>query len=156
MSRRALLVDPNVTRLDSLRQSIGEGVEAVACTNFHDARARLLTDTPEFLITRIRLGAFNGLHLAHLALSVRRETRCLLYDEPIDPHLAHEAQSIGAFCETTSRLHFAVAAYLRAPLPERDRRSSPGLDRRTLFRGGRRSSDRVAWETRGLSSNRLH
>jgi hypothetical protein len=64
-----------------------------------------------------------------------------VYDEPTDPQLAFEAQLIGAFYETTSRLQFTLPVYIHAQLPERDRRDVRHLERRTLFRGGRRAAD---------------
>jgi hypothetical protein len=156
MVRSALLVDPNADRLDLLRKEIGEAVDVTACTDFQAARDCLLKTSPAFLISHLRLGAYNGLHLAHLAAHARLETRCLLYDEPLDLHLAFEAKLIGAFCETTSRLRFAVPAYIRSPLPERDRRDARRIDRRGLFRGGRRATDITFDQLRGLSSSLWH
>ena len=148
--RRALLVDPNVARLDLLKKEINQAVAVTACTDFVDARTYLLTEAPDFLITHVRLGAYNGLHLVHL-LGPNAETRSLLYEEPIDIHLAFEAQLLGAFYESTSRLRFALRAYLARPLPERDRRNARSVDRRGLFRGGRRSTDRGPAQIPGAS-----
>lgn len=156
MLRRALLVDSSTTRLDLLRKEIGQAVEVTACTEFRDARHCLLSTSPALLISHIRLGAYNGLHLAHLAVHAQLETRCIFYDEAIDIHLASEAQRIGAFYETTSRLRFALPAYLRGALPERDRRDARHLERRGLFRGGRRSTDLTLEQLRGVPSERLH
>jgi hypothetical protein len=64
--RRALLVDPNVARLDLLKKEINQAVAVTPCTDFVDARTYLLTEAPDFLITHVRLGAYNGLHLVHL------------------------------------------------------------------------------------------
>lgn len=155
MLRRALLVDPNAKRLDLLRREISEAVDVTVCTDFQSARDSLLTTSPEFLISNLRLGAYNGLHLAHLAVLARLQTRCLVYDEPTDPHLAFEAQLIGAFYEITSRLRLALPAYIRAPLPDRDRRDPRRLDRRRLFRGGRRATDLALDQIRRSSSEPL-
>jgi hypothetical protein len=124
--------------------------------DFQTARNCLLKTSPDFLISHLRLGAYNGLHLAYLASHARLETRCLLYDEPLDVHLAFEAQLIGAFHETTSRLRFTVPAYIRAPLPERERRAAHQVDRRGLFRGGRRATDLTFEQLSGFSSGLLH
>jgi hypothetical protein len=102
----------------------------------------LIHDSPEFLVTNIRLGANNGLHLVHLASGA---TRCIVYMEPEDPFLLREAQRLGAFVEAPRRLAFSLRAYLSAELPARDRRDPLRVDRRTVARGGRRAADvRVA------------
>jgi hypothetical protein len=141
MVHRALLVDPDDGRLDALRRGIGHVVDLTTCTRFWKARQQLLTTHPALLISNIRLGPHNGLHLAHLAAFAGLETRCVVYDEPADLHLIREAQRIGAFYERTSRLAFAIPSYLRTSLPDRDRRYAESVDRRGLFRGGRRTSD---------------
>lgn len=156
MLRRALLVDTNADRLHLLRREIGKAVDVETCIDFQAARDCLLKTSPAFLISHLRLGAYNGLHLAHLAAHARLETRCLLYDEPLDIHLALEAQLIGAFFETTSRLPFVVPAYVRSSLPERDRRDARRIERRELFRGGRRATDLKLDQFRGSSSSLLH
>ena len=140
--RHTLLVDPNRDRLALLRREIGDGVDVTDCTTFQAARDCLLrTTAPLILVSHLRLGPFNGLHLAHLAAYRRPDTRCLVYDEPTDAHLAFEAQLIGAFYETTSRVPFTLPGYIHAQLPERDRRDVRHPERRTLFRGGRRAAD---------------
>jgi len=141
MLKRVLVVDPSAQRLEGLRQRLSSAGEVVACSEFHVARERLLADNPQFLVSNIRLGAFNGLHLVYLAQAVQLATRSILYDEPADPALLVEAKSIGAFYETTSRLPFALPSYLGNSLPHHDRRGAVVPERRTLFRGGRRSSD---------------
>ena len=156
MLRSALLVDPDADRLDLLTKEIGQAADVTTCVDFQSARACLLTAPPDFLISHLRLGAYNGLHLVHLAAHARIETRCLLYDEPVDVHLAFEAQLIGAFYETTSRLRFTLSTYIRSPLPDRDRRDAQQIDRRGLFRGGRRATDLTFDPLRGLSSSLMH
>lgn len=143
MLRRALLVDPNAGRLDLLKVEIGELLDVTTCMDFPRARFCLLTTAPDFLICNIRLGAYNGIHLAHLAVHSHLATRCLLYDEPVDLHLAFEAQLIGAFYETTSRVSRALGSYIRSSLPARDRRDARQLDQTVIFNGGRRATDLI-------------
>ena len=64
MLRSALLVDPDADRLDLLTKEIGEAAEVTSCVDFQSARDCLLTTSPDFLISHLRLGAYNGLHLA--------------------------------------------------------------------------------------------
>ena len=155
MLRSALIVDPDAARLDLLRRQIGPAIEVISCVDFRSARDCLLTGSPDFLISHLRLGAYNGLHLVYLAVYARLETRCLVYDEPLDLHLAVEAQRIGAFLETTSRLRLTIPAYIRAPLPDRDRRDAQQVERRGLFRGGRRVTD-LTVEEPDVSFGLLH
>jgi DNA-binding NtrC family response regulator len=151
MLRRALLVDSDAARLELLHGEISPAVQVVPCSSFQTARNQLLTQPPEFLISHVQLGAYNGLHLVYIAVGLGLDIRCLLHDDPIDIHLAFEAKMVGAFYEVTSRLLYSLHAYLQAPLPDRDRRDVRGADRRILFRGGRRSSDRGPAPTPGLS-----
>lgn len=147
-----LVVDPSAKRLEKLRRRLSEVGNVVTCSEFRLARERLFADRPEFLVSHIKLGAFNALHLVHLAVGDHLPTRCILFDEPTDAALVAEAKSLGAFYETTSRLPFALPSYLLASLPHRDRRVRVvSSERRTRFRGGRRSSD-VAPEILGADS----
>jgi DNA-binding NtrC family response regulator len=141
-AKEILLVEPDPNGLRAmqaaLRFVIGvAGVEA--CTEFRAARTRLLTEPPDLLITNLRLQAYNGLHLVHLTAGTR--TRCLVYSTYDDLVLAREVQAAGAFFEHPLRLPLVLQSYVNAALPRRDRRDLTTLERRTAFRGGRRSSD---------------
>jgi hypothetical protein len=106
---------------------------------FQDARPRLLSRRPDLLITNLRLKAYNGLHLVHLAAGT--PTRCIVYSTSDDIVLAREAQAAGAFFEHQLRLPLVLQSYVKATLPRYDRRGLTMRDRRTLVRGGRRCSD---------------
>ena len=148
LSRGILLVDTNRKWLDALRDGlslIGIG-QAELCTDFQCARKQLRNAPPEVLITNLRLGAYNGLHLVMLALSAELPVRCLTYgtqSNPTDMALAREGQKAGAFFEPSYRLPHALPAYLRTSLPSHDRRDLASEDRRLTFRGGRRRTDAV-------------
>jgi len=138
-----LWVDPNVTELqDSVQHALGSSAEVEWCREFWTAHARLLHRPPDFLVTNLRLEAYNGLHLVLLAATA--VTACIVYATHEDLFLAREAQTLGAFYERLERLLYAVPSYLRSRLPLRDRRDVAVLDRRQLFRGGRRCTDRKA------------
>ena len=94
---------------------------------------------PDLLVTNLRLLAYNGLHLVHMADG---RTRCVVYSNYDDLVLAREVQAAGAFYERSTQLSRALAAYARAILPPRDRRNLTALDRRQTSRGGRRCTDR--------------
>lgn len=141
MSRDVLLVDPNAEEIVATISDALHGVaEVKSCSEFREARRRLLAKPPYVLVTNLRLEAYNGLHLAILAAMT--STRCLVYSDSDDLTLAGEAQRLGAFYERLSRLPLALPAFIKGALPERDRRDVRVLDRRLVSRGGRRTTDR--------------
>jgi hypothetical protein len=91
--------------------------------DFATARLRLAERTYDWLVTNVRLGEYNGLHLIHLVTSSLAARRVLVYDEHADAWLAREAQRIGAFYERGDRVAHAIAGYLRDTLPAGDRRA---------------------------------
>jgi DNA-binding NtrC family response regulator len=116
-----LVVDSNSNGLASLVEPLRKaGYRAIGAGSFETARNLLHTQWYDLLITDLRLAAYNGLHLAYLASHAHLGTRCLLYDEPLDAHLAFEAQLIGA--------HYVARPV--NPIPARARRN--GAERRTV------------------------
>jgi hypothetical protein len=107
------------------------------------ARAHLLQSPYDWLVTNIRLREYNGLHLVYLAQSAS-PTRAIVYADAVDLALAREAQGIEAFYEPRHSIVDSLAAYLQASLPPHDRRDAARHDRRVVFRGGRRCTDRLA------------
>lgn len=144
MPHRILLVDTDKIWLDSLRVSMEHVGDVEVCEDFPSARTRLIASPPDFLVTNVRLGAYNGLHLVMLVASANLPTRCLTYGEHgnrTDMALAREAQRAGTFYEPSYRIAHALPAYLQSALPPRDRRQLARDDRRGTFRGGRRVTD---------------
>jgi len=138
---RILLVETDDvarSRLEAAATSLGP-VESHRC--FETARARLYRVPFDFLVTNIRLGAYNGLHLVYLSSSGPSAPRSIAYTEERNPDLAREAQRAGALYEVGLRLPVALSAYVMAALPDRDRRDPGIYDRRRRFRGGRRGWD---------------
>jgi len=139
--QRVLLVEPD----GQLREQFGDAVGALAHidmdASFPAARTRLFAHPYDWLVTNVRLEAYNGLHLVHLAGSARLPVRMLVYSDRPDLSLAREAQRLGAFYESRDCVHRALGAYLRGTLPLRDRRDPTIRDRRVVFRGGRRCTD---------------
>jgi hypothetical protein len=95
----------------------------------------------DWLVCNLRLDAYNGLHLVHLAAAAGLPTKSLVYGERRDVSLAREAQRIGAFYESRDHLPHALLAYVQGQLPRTDRRDPIAADRRSFFRGGRRAAD---------------
>ncbi|HEY7290947.1 MAG TPA: hypothetical protein VH583_14005 [Vicinamibacterales bacterium] len=138
---RLLLVEPEATTCRDIQHACADLARVVVARSFHDARAHLGDWRPDALVTNMRLGDYNGLHLVLLARCADQRMRCVVYSDRPDTYLVREAQSVGAFFERTERLIHALPAYCRAALPPKDRRAPDGRDRRAVFRGGRRSAD---------------
>jgi DNA-binding NtrC family response regulator len=138
-----LLVEPRDASREVLRAAVGQLAAVEAHADFAQARRRLGATPFDFLVTNLRLGAYNGLHLVYLAASFNRGlTRAIVYSNELDVGIAREVQLAGAFYELRTSLPAALHSYLRAPLlPPRDRRNPAIRDRRAQFRGGRRGSD---------------
>lgn len=95
---RALIAEQDSDARELLRAcASAEGYEAVVCTDFEEARAQLLTRRPDVLLTGIRLGAFNGLHLALLARHTYPTISILVFSPYEDPVLRQEAARCDAF-----------------------------------------------------------
>jgi hypothetical protein len=141
MLEHLLLVEPNDNVAAILTQRVRGLAEVHRHTRFESARTALSIAPWTFIATNIRLGDFNGLHLVHLAATTRVSARALVYADQYDPHLAHEVQQAGAFYETRDGVQRALATYLQAVLPTRDRRDPAVRDRRTRLGAGRRCWD---------------
>jgi hypothetical protein len=140
-TERVLLVEPDAVRRAHLRDAIREVADIDGDADFLIARTHLISKPYDWLFTNIRLGAYNGLQLVQLAGTARLTARSLVYEDHRDVWLAREAQRVGAFYESGDRVDRALPAYLRGALPPHDRRNPAEPDRRTFFRGGRRSTD---------------
>ena len=136
-----LLVEPNAASASDLHQALVLVATVVVCPDFAGARHELARSTYDFLVTNLRLRAFNGLHLVYLAKSSGIQTHSIVYTDRRDVALAREVQIAGAFYELRERLPYVIGAYVAAALPSADRRDAAQTDRRQMFRGGRRSSD---------------
>lgn len=143
MTRRVLIVEPDLETRRLLMSAAGKVADVVCQPTFAAARQYVLSGAQiDFLVTNVRLGDYNGLHLVYLAAGRDTPPRSIAYTDTRDPGLAREARRAGAFYDTRTSLVLAIATYLRAALPARDQRQAPVDDRRWMFRGGRRSADR--------------
>jgi len=135
--KRALLVDTDVARLAAVKAALQPVADVEVCRTFVNARARLLQEPPELLITNLRLEAYNGLHLVMLAATTH--ARCVVFSTHDDIGLARDVQAAGAFFELHARLPQVLESYVNATLPQHDRRDVRKLGE--PFRGGRRCTD---------------
>jgi hypothetical protein len=139
--QRLLIVEPETMLRLKLRDAVTQLTVVDADSGVPTARHRLLLTSYNWLVTNIRLEAYNGLHLAYLARMAPTPPQILVYGDETDLLLAREAQQIGAFYEYRSSIADSLPGYLTSLLPPNDRRDAAVRDRRTLFRGGRRSGD---------------
>src|ERR1043165_9025161 len=123
--KRLLVVEPDASVGQSLRATVERIAKTIICNDFLSARSQLLSAAPEILVTNLRLGEYNGLHLVLLATSDQAGTRSIVHSNRPDPYLIREAQALGAFFERTERLRYSLAGYIRFALPPHDRRESP-------------------------------
>jgi hypothetical protein len=138
---RVLLVEPDEARRAHLCDAVREIAHIDDEADFLIARTHLFSKRYDWLVTNTRLGAYNGLHLMHLAVTSRLPIRFLIYADRRDLCLAREAQRIGAFYESPDRVDRALPAYLRCALPPQDRRNPAQPDRRANSGGSRRCTD---------------
>lgn len=107
----ALVVEPSVAETLSLVSSLSEmGFQVTVSDNFRDARAQL-TSAPALLVTELRLGEYNGLHLVFRAKSIRSDIAAIIRTHIADPLLQLEAERMGAtfVLKTTTPEEFRAA-----------------------------------------------
>jgi DNA-binding NtrC family response regulator len=142
-------------RLEAAAASLGH-VESHG--RFENARARLFSERFDLLVTNVRLGAYNGLHLVYLTSHEQGAPRAIVYSEKRDLGLAREVQQAGAFYEVGTCLPVTLGAYVKGELPDHDRRdpATPDRRRRAGPGGGRRCWDmHLKTAPAQLTSNRV-
>jgi YesN/AraC family two-component response regulator len=96
-SSGVLVVDDNESLLAGLVSGlIAAGRHAQGCRGFEEARKYLDEHRPDVLITDVRLGAFNGLHLVLLFKARKPDGRAIVISGFDDPVLRGEAERSGA------------------------------------------------------------
>jgi hypothetical protein len=95
MALSLLVVHPDPARLaDQLVCFQHAGCVAAGTTSFPDARALVAAFRPDVLVTSVRIGEFNGIHLAILARMTHGAPTIVVGDD--DPVLEREAEQAGA------------------------------------------------------------
>ena len=79
-----LLVEPNPPVADMIEESIRPLAQIYFHRDFESAKRRLGTLRFDFVVSNLRLGAFNGLHLAY-AVNAVTPTRCIITPIPESP-----------------------------------------------------------------------
>ncbi len=95
--RRIMIVDDQSVVLATLERIVSaHGDYPIPFGSFEDARAFLEHDTPDALIVDVRLGAYNGLQLAHLVRPRRPDVVVIAMSGYEDSVLRREAEQAGA------------------------------------------------------------
>ena len=139
---RLLLVEPDDAARRTLETAASRLVEVECHRAFETARASLRNTPFAFVVTNLRLDAFNGLNLVYLSSSGPQTPRAIVYSKERDPWAAQESHRAGAFYEIAACLPVTISAFLTATLPPHDRRNPIHADRRQQFRSGRRCWDK--------------
>lgn len=96
MAGRVLLVNPSIASRQRMEQWLrGAGFSTESVATFEEAHQRLKATSPDVLITQVRLGEFNGLHLAIVGQGRRPALVAIVIGAP-DAVLVKEAESHGA------------------------------------------------------------
>lgn len=64
--KRLLIVEPDLAFRTLLEDTVAGGAEIETVADFPRARARMFATPLDLVVTNLRLGAFNGLHLAYV------------------------------------------------------------------------------------------
>ena len=91
---RVLMVDDDVAYLSACATILREDChDVVTCSDFSEGRRRLAEDHFDALITDVRLGAYNGLHLIALAPPSMIKIALSAFHDPV---IRRDAEQAGA------------------------------------------------------------
>ena len=97
MARRILVVDCNSQASAETEQILtSAGYRSATVTSFEAATKSLSADTPDLVVTAVRLGPFNGLHLVLRARAQHPDLPILVVGDDGDSALAADAHRFGA------------------------------------------------------------
>jgi DNA-binding response OmpR family regulator len=97
MSYRILLVEPDSRWSTATERLLSEaGYLTVSVRTFDDATRQMTVDSPDLLVTAVRLGSFNGLHLVLRCRGDYPYVPMIVTGEEQDPLLADEVTRYGA------------------------------------------------------------
>jgi two-component system response regulator AtoC len=91
--RRVLVVDADTRdRTSTVLLLEAAGYQVRSARSFEDARALLVTERPDLLVTDLRLGPYNGLHLVLWSRNGHPEMATVVTSRFADPVLEAEAR----------------------------------------------------------------
>jgi CheY-like chemotaxis protein len=97
-SRRVLVVSRSAQERDLLLgwlQSVGADLSPIVVGDFQEARAQIETSAPDLIVSDVKLGAYNGLHLVISARGLGLRSKSILIGDE-DVVLRKEAEREGA------------------------------------------------------------
>jgi DNA-binding response OmpR family regulator len=102
--QRALVIDDDAQVL-SLTKAwlLDAGYDVMTASTFEEGHVAIRRYAPPIIVSDVRLGEFNGLHLGHIARLLAPDVRLVFVSGWDDPVLRRDAASLGA-------------AYLRKPV----------------------------------------
>ena len=75
---------------------VAEGCSVAVLTDFSEARRYIREMSPHLVVTDLRLGAYNGLHLIVAAVARRDDVAGVVVADVVDEPLRPEAERLGA------------------------------------------------------------
>lgn len=126
MGRLVLLVNTDAVVLKRIESLLSkEGYVVAAAEGFPRAKELLSSFSPDLLVTDVRLGAFNGLHLAFRARLDYSTLPVIITDERYDSVLEQEATRLGAAYLVNPLENDAFLSNVRAALNPKARLPPP-------------------------------
>ena len=122
----ALVVDPRLNEaLSTVALLTNQGFEVTVAETFAKAKDRLNTRPPTLLLTEVRLGEYNGLHLVLRGKAQRPSMAALVLSSVPDPVLRTEAEAMGATFLVKPIADRELLAAVTRTLFQRDRSEGP-------------------------------
>lgn len=151
-----LVVDPTPTDSTFVVTAVSVlGLDVATAETFAQARAHMARRPPDVLVTAVKLGEYNGLHLVLRGKAERPDMTAIVTCPDRDPVLAAEAEAMGAtFVELPTSAEEIRAALLRTLLGTSPQPVRPPFERRRTDRRGPRSTAFEGVERRVCESDR--
>lgn len=132
MADTVLIVEPDMAARNAMVDVLSTaGYETTAADAFEPAVQVLKATRPNVLITVVRLGLFNGLHLVVRARAGNPRLAALVVDNARDPFLERESRKVGAIAYLVKPIDFGellervAEALASASESERDESTGP-------------------------------
>lgn len=136
MPFRLLVVNADRDRLHATEEILVSAGFLVTCASTYDqAKRGLLCSPPDLLVTDVRLGAYNGLHLVVRAHSDRPLMPAIVMDVHHDRVLESETQNAGAVYVGKPLGPGPLVALVRKLAEEARTEPSPASERQVPRRG---------------------
>jgi DNA-binding NtrC family response regulator len=115
VERNVLIVDENETLLAVLAEMIAAaGHNVVSCRCFEEGRRHLYTGKTHAIVSSVRLGDYNGLHLVLLARALAPEITAVVYSDGLDSGILEDAGMAGATHLCQDALRIRLLSHLHA------------------------------------------